>query len=148
MMRLFNVRVVLVLAALCLTAGMGWGNSPQSQTDSSGAARAADFPTVDASFLTALDWRSVGPHRGGRTLAVVGDPQDPLVFYFGATHGGVWKTTDAGTYWRNVSDGFFETAPVGAIDVSLSNPAVVYVGMGESITRRDRTPSCAKTRPS
>ncbi len=140
MMRFINVRMVLVSAALCLTAGVGWGHSPQSQTDSSGAARAGDFPAVDASFLTALDWRSVGPHRGGRTLAVVGDPQDPLVFYFGATHGGVWKTTDAGTYWRNVSDGFFKTAPVGAIDVSLSNPAVVYVGMGESITRQDLTP--------
>ena len=138
-MRFSTVRVAVV-SALCLTAGLAWGYSPQSQTVASAATRAADYPRVDASFLTALEWRSVGPHRGGRTLAVVGDPQDPLVFYFGATHGGVWKTTDAGTYWRNVSDGFFKTAPVGAIDVSLSNPAVVYVGMGESITRQDLTP--------
>lgn len=103
-------------------------------------AHAAGYPSVNASFLAALEWRSLGPYRGGRVIAVAGDSQDPLVFYFGSAHGGVWKTTDAGTYWRNVSDGFFKTAPVGAIDVSLSNPAVVYVGMGESLTRQDLTP--------
>ena len=76
----------------------------------------------------------------GRATAVAGDAQNPLTFYFGASHGGVWKTTDAGIYWRNVSDGFFRTSPVGAIDVSLSQPAVVYVGTGEPITRQDITP--------
>jgi photosystem II stability/assembly factor-like uncharacterized protein len=95
---------------------------------------------VDPSVLSALDWRSVGPHRGGRSIAVVGDSKDPLVFYFGSTHGGVWKTEDAGTYWRNVSDGFFKKSPVGAIDVSLSNPSIIYVGMGESLTRQDISP--------
>ena len=130
-----------LLTAVSLLASAVWSCSPISRDDASGAAvREADYPSVEPGFLAALQWRSIGPHRGGRTLAVVGDPQDPLVFYFGATHGGVWKTTDAGTYWRNVSDGFFKTAPVGAIDVSLSNPAVVYVGMGESITRQNLTP--------
>jgi photosystem II stability/assembly factor-like uncharacterized protein len=108
--------------------------SARKPTDSSGPAALAP------AFLNALQWRFVGPPRGGRSVAVAGDATNPLVFYFGSTHGGVWKTDDAGTYWRNVSDGFFKTAPVGAIDVSLSNPSVVYVGMGEAITRQDLTP--------
>ena len=83
--------------------------------------------------------RSVRIEGAGRRRSS-GDPEDPLVFYFGASHGGVWKTDDAGTYWRNVSDGFFKTASVGAIDVSLSNPAVVYVGMGDALMRQDMTP--------
>src|SRR5271155_4113053 len=69
--------------------------------------RGADEPTISSSFLGALSWRFVGPVRGGRTEAVVGDSKNPLVFYFGSAHGGVWKTIDAGLYWRNVSDGFF-----------------------------------------
>ena len=93
--------------------------------------------SVDSSVLDKLDWRNIGPHRGGRVVAVAGDPSDPAVFWFGACAGGVWKTTDAGTYWRNVSDGFFQTAAVGAIAVSSSNPQVVYAGMGESCIRSD-----------
>ena len=87
-----------------------------------------------------LTWRFVGPVRGGRTEAVVGDPSNGLVFYFGSAHGGVWKTTDAGLYWHNVSDGYFKTAPVGAIDISQSSPSVVYVGMGEALNRQDIVP--------
>jgi photosystem II stability/assembly factor-like uncharacterized protein len=115
-------------------------SGPATASRATGVSPAAERVTVDPAFLHALEWRSLGPFRGGRTVAVVGDSRDPLVFYFGSAHGGVWKTTDAGTYWRNVSDGFFKTAPVGAIDVSLSNPAVVYVGMGESLNRQDITP--------
>lgn len=70
-------------------------------------------------------------------VAVAGDPASPGVFYFGACAGGVWKTTDAGTYWENVSDGFFKTASVGAVAVSASDPAVIYAGMGESCIRLD-----------
>ena len=95
----------------------------------------ADDPSVDASFLSALEWRFVGPLRGGRVTAVAGDAENPLVFYFGAAHGGVWKTTDAGMNWRNVSDGFFEFPAVGALDVSLSDPQVIFAGTGEGIQR-------------
>src|SRR5215469_18857222 len=56
----------------------------------------------------ALTWRSIGPFRGGRAVAVAGDPTHPYTFYFGSTGGGVWKTTDGGRYWQNVSDGFFK----------------------------------------
>src|SRR5438094_2679303 len=88
-----------------------------------------DRPGPDA-LLRALSWRCIGPFRGGRVVAVAGDPVDPAVFYFGACAGGVWKTSDAGTYWENVSDGFFETAAVGAVAVAESDSNVVYAGTG------------------
>ena len=80
---------------------------------------------------SALEWRCIGPFRGGRAVAVAGDVSNPMVFYFGCA-GGVWKTTDGGLYWENVSDGYFETSAVGAIAVSESDPNVIYAGMGES----------------
>jgi photosystem II stability/assembly factor-like uncharacterized protein len=86
-------------------------------------------------MLESMRWRLIGPHRGGRVVAVAGDPQHRLVFYFGACSGGVWKTTDGGNSWENVSDGFFKTAPVGAIAVAQSDPNVIYVGMGEACLR-------------
>ena len=82
--------------------------------------------TSDPRLLRSLQWRSVGPHRGGRVVAVAGHPTEPMTFYFGACAGGVWKTTDGGTYWENVSDGFFETAAVGALAVAPSDPSAVY----------------------
>ncbi|MGH2602778.1 MAG: WD40/YVTN/BNR-like repeat-containing protein, partial [Dehalococcoidia bacterium] len=87
--------------------------------------------------LQTMQWRNIGPHRGGRVVAVAGDPANPMIFYFGACAGGVWKTTDGGTYWQNVSDGFFDTAAVGAIAVADSDPNVVYAGMGECCIRGD-----------
>src|SRR5437764_11377810 len=72
--------------------------------------------SIDPGALSSLQWRSIGPFRGGRTVAVTGHPADQMTFYFGACAGGVWKTSDGGAYWENVSDGFFETAAVGAID--------------------------------
>ncbi len=86
---------------------------------------------VDASLLAGLRWRSIGPARGGRSIAVAGASSRPNEYYFGATGGGLWKTTDAGVTWRAVSDGFFKTSSVGAVAVSESNPDVVYAGMGE-----------------
>jgi photosystem II stability/assembly factor-like uncharacterized protein len=82
-----------------------------------------------------LEWRCIGPYRGGRVVAVAGDPVDAAVFYFGACAGGVWKTTDGGTYWENISDGFFQTAAVGALAVSDADPNVIYAGMGECCIR-------------
>jgi photosystem II stability/assembly factor-like uncharacterized protein len=91
--------------------------------------------TIDPGLLSSLQWRSLGPFRGGRTVAVTGHPTDQMTFYFGACAGGVWKTTDGGVYWENVSDGFFETAAVGAIDVAPSDGNVVYAGTGEACIR-------------
>ena len=87
--------------------------------------------TVDAShFFENLKYRCIGPSRGGRVTAVTGIPSQPSTFYMGATGGGVWKTTNYGQRWTNVSDGFFETGSIGAIRVAKSDSNVVYVGTG------------------
>ena len=93
----------------------------------------------DSGLLNAVQWRCIGPPRGGRTVAVAGDPVDPAVFYFGACAGGVWKTDDAGTYWQNISDGQLNTASIGAIAVSDSDPNVIYIGTGEACIRNNVT---------
>lgn len=77
-----------------------------------------------------LSFRYVGPSRGGRVTAVAGHRSHPRTFLMGSTGGGVWKTTDAGANWRNTSDGFFETGSIGSIDISDSDPNIVYVGTG------------------
>ena len=82
-------------------------------------------------------WRCIGPFRGGRVVTVAGDPRDIGAFYFGACAGGVWKTDDAGQYWRNISDGYFNTASVGALAVSEADPNVIYAGTGEATIRID-----------
>ena len=93
----------------------------------------------DASVLKNLQWREVGPFRGGRADAVAGIPEQPNVYYFGATGGGVWKTTDGGHTWKPVSDGFFG-GTIGAVAVAPSDPAVVYAGTGEETIRGNVSP--------
>jgi photosystem II stability/assembly factor-like uncharacterized protein len=85
--------------------------------------------------LSGMEFRCIGPYRGGRVTAVAGVRNEPLTYYFGGTGGGVWKTTDAGANWEPVSDKDLTTGSVGAIAVSESDPNVVYVGMGESPIR-------------
>ncbi len=98
------------------------------------AKRTTNVP-VDEKLLQGLRYRSIGPARGGRVTAVAGHRKQPHTFYMGATGGGVWKTTDAGQNWVNVSDGFFETASIGAIAVAESDPNVIYVGTGSAAIR-------------
>ena len=93
--------------------------------------------TSDSSLDGLLRWRCIGPFRGGRVVAVAGSYSDRNTFYFGGCAGGVWKTVDAGTYWRNVSDGFFTTSSVGAIAVAPSDSNVIYAGTGETTIRID-----------
>ncbi|MBI1777915.1 MAG: glycosyl hydrolase [Proteobacteria bacterium] len=92
---------------------------------------------TDSGRLEALKWRCIGPPRGGRVVAVAGDPSDAMVFYFGACAGGVWKTVDGGVYWRCVSDGYFTSATIGAIAVARSDANVIYAGTGETTIRLD-----------
>lgn len=92
-------------------------------------------PNVDPSVLKGLNYRNIGPFRGGRSVAVAGHDDQPYIYYTGFTGGGVYKTTDGGATWYNVSDGFFKTGSVGAIDVADSDPNVIYVGMGETDIR-------------
>ena len=87
----------------------------------------------------AMRWRSIGPFRGGRSDAVAGDPTRPLVYYFGAVNGGVWKTANAGQTWDNITDGKSDISSVGAISVAPSDPNVLYVGTGEGQLREDLT---------
>lgn len=82
-----------------------------------------------------IKYRNIGPFRGGRSVAVSGVVGDPMTYYMGTTGGGVWKTSDAGQKWENISDGFFTTGSVGAIAVSESHPRIVFVGMGEHAPR-------------
>ncbi len=95
----------------------------------------------DAKLYQAMKWRGIGPARGGRVTAVTGVIGQPYTYYFGATGGGVWKTTSGGQKWSNVSDGFFNTGTIGAIAVAASDPNVVYAGTGESPVRGVSTSS-------
>src|SRR5207253_4779289 len=88
-----------------------------------------------APFFGSLKWRSIGPLRGGRSITAAGSTKRPLEYYFGATGGGVWKTTDGGVTWQPTADEYFKTSSPGALAVSESNPDVVYVGMGETELR-------------
>jgi len=87
--------------------------------------------------LSGLKWRCIGPPRGGRVVAVAGDPANKMAAYFGACAGGIWKTIDGGVYWRCVSDGFIGSAAVGAIAVAPSDSNVIYAGTGETTIRVD-----------
>jgi photosystem II stability/assembly factor-like uncharacterized protein len=104
------------LSILCLTL--------ISETQAQVTEKSSD-PRYDA-----YQFRNVGPFRGGRVTAIEGVPSIANTFYMGATGGGVWKTTDYGITWNNVSDGYFPTPSIGAISVALTNPDIVYVGTG------------------
>src|ERR1043166_5546341 len=91
----------------------------------------------DPANYSSLQWKNVGPNRGGRSIACTGVRTRPAEYYFGATGGGLWKSTDSGESWRCVTDGFLNTSSVGAVAVSDSNPDIVYIGMGEREIRGD-----------
>ncbi|MHC5004736.1 MAG: WD40/YVTN/BNR-like repeat-containing protein [Planctomycetota bacterium] len=98
--------------------------------------RASAAGPVDGDhWFETLEWRCIGPSRGGRSVAAAGVRGDRLTYYMGGCGGGVWKTTNAGVSWQPVSDGFIGTGSVGAIAVADSDPNVVYVGMGEACVR-------------
>jgi photosystem II stability/assembly factor-like uncharacterized protein len=91
--------------------------------------------TYDTSLFQTMKWKNIGPNRGGRSLTAAGSTKRPLEYFFGAVGGGLWKTTDAGTTWKPVTDGQLKSSSVGAVAVSESNPDVVYIGMGETELR-------------
>ena len=90
---------------------------------------------IDTALYEGLEWREIGPWRGGRVTAVTGVLSDNRTYYMGATGGGVWKTKNAGNTWRNVSDGFFGVGTIGAIAVADSDENIVYIGTGEAPIR-------------
>ncbi|MDQ6666395.1 MAG: glycoside hydrolase [Acidobacteriota bacterium] len=97
------------------------------------AAYAQPFPPK---LFGEMQWRSIGPYRGGRTKAVAGVPSQPNLFYIGAVNGGIWKTNDYGRTWNPIFDRE-DTGSIGAIAVAPSNPSVIYVGSGEGLQRPD-----------
>ena len=114
-----------------------------------GSAAGSDAPAAgsqtpqtpfDPALFGALQWRNVGPDRGGRSIAVAGTPSRVHEYYFGATGGGLWKTTDGGITWRPVGDGQFQSSTVGALAQCYADPDVVYAGMGEVQLRGDIIP--------
>ena len=114
---------------LTLTLLVGSLLATAQETDSQ-----TNYTSID-SLYKGLKWRNIGPTRGGRSVTSAGVINDPFTYYMGSTGGGVWKTTDAGINWKNISDGFFKTGTVGAIAVAESDPNVIYVGMGEHAVR-------------
>lgn len=125
------------VAVLALAGGLTL--YPAAHEPQTPAATAAAGP-IDAAVLKAYQWRSIGPARGGRSIAVTGVKGRPKEAYFGAVGGGLWKTTDGGENWVPVTDGQIHSASVGAVAVSESNPDVVYIGMGESCIRGNIMP--------
>jgi photosystem II stability/assembly factor-like uncharacterized protein len=101
-----------------------------------GIASHAVAQQFDSSFYGEMQWRMIGPHRGGRTVAATGVPGQPNVFYIGVNNGGVWKTTDAGNTWTPIFDDQ-PTGSIGALAVAPSNANVIYVGSGEGLRRPD-----------
>ncbi len=123
--------IVLIIAALpTVTGAQGRVRNPVAERVT--VQPAAQY---DSALYQALEWRNIGPTRGGRVTTVSGVPNDPMIYYMGATGGGLWKTEDAGIAWRNISDGFFKTGSVGSIAVAPDDPNVIYVGMGEAPIR-------------
>jgi photosystem II stability/assembly factor-like uncharacterized protein len=125
-------RQLVRAVSLCAAAGLFFASVSARQTAQPAAQNAA---AQTPKPYGPLAYRLVGPFRGGRVAAVAGVPSQPLVYYFGATGGGVWKTTDGGINWEPLGDGTFKTGSVGAVAVSESDPNVVYVGMGEQTLR-------------
>lgn len=118
---------LLLLASLLITSA--------GVAQKKGAATPAKAAVgYDQKLYDAMEWRSIGPYRGGRSAAVTGVPGKPNLFYFGGTGGGVWQTTDAGNSWTNISDGYFGSS-IGSIAVSEWDNNVIYVGQGEVTVR-------------
>jgi photosystem II stability/assembly factor-like uncharacterized protein len=116
-----------LLAVLIIVSGQAL----QAQKKNAAAKATTGY---DEKLYNALEWRNIGPFRGGRSAAVTGVPGKPNLFYFGSTGGGVWRTTDAGSTWENISDGFFGGS-IGAIAVSEWDNNVIYAGGGEVTVR-------------
>ena len=97
-----------------------------AQRRSRNATPAPTQSSLNAELYKGLKWRNIGPFRGGRSNAISGVVNNDMLYYTGYTGGGVWKTEDAGSSWKNISDGFFKTGSVGEIAVSESDPNVIY----------------------
>jgi photosystem II stability/assembly factor-like uncharacterized protein len=126
--------VVANIAAVC------WLLYPAASLEGQTGSRALQPVVLDSTLLSAYRWRNIGPDRGGRSIAATGVKGRPSEAYFGATGGGLWKTTDGGENWTPVTDGQIRSASVGAVAVSETNPDIVYIGTGETCIRGNVMP--------
>jgi len=124
-----KVCLLLLLIAIRPTTGFGQQQSKQKPRNTK-----SSTAVFDSTLYNGLRWRSIGPYRGGRSATVTGVPGKPNLYYFGSVGGGVWRTTDGGSTWGNISDGYFGGS-IGAVAVSESDPNVLYVGEGEKTVR-------------
>ena len=131
-----STRSLFVFSAL-VAASASAGAQRNTTSPVRPEARAA---AADSALLAQYRWRNIGPDRGGRSIAVSGVKGRPKEAYFGATGGGLWKTTDGGENWGPVTDGQLKSASVGAVAVSESNPDIVIIGMGETCIRGNIMP--------
>ena len=127
-------RAGLLVAALAAAVGIAGITPPLD------ARRATALQAADPAVLTTYQWRSIGPDRGGRSIAASGVRGRPQEAYFGATGGGLWKTTDGGDNWAPVTVGQITSSSVGAVAVSETDPDVVFIGTGESCIRGNIQP--------
>ena len=127
--------LVAIMASVGLAAAVGLRTA-----DSTLLAQAGQSLGADPVLLKFYQWRSIGPDRGGRSIAVAGVKGRPKEAYFGATGGGLWKTVDGGDNWAPVTDGQITSASIGAVDVSETNPDIVFIGTGESCIRGNIMP--------
>jgi photosystem II stability/assembly factor-like uncharacterized protein len=126
-----NILLIIATGILCLS-GPGFSQKRKENIKSSSGAEVKI--SYDSAILNGMEWRCIGPFRGGRSAAVTGVPGHPNLYYFGSTGGGVWKTVNGGQSWQNISDGYFGGS-IGAVAVSESDPNVMYVGGGEKTLR-------------
>jgi photosystem II stability/assembly factor-like uncharacterized protein len=132
-----NIQTMRTLISLaCLSIVLLFSNDVFSQKRKATPTPAQVEPAVkfEEKLFNSLQWRSIGPYRGGRSAAVTGVPGKPNLYYFGGTGGGVWRTTDGGRSWENISDGFFGGS-IGAVAVAESDHNVIYAGGGEKTVR-------------
>lgn len=125
----FNPKPSVFTIAVLLLSLLSWQALAEVEADD------------ETAFLKGLEWRMIGPYRGGRVTTVTGVADKPMLYYMGATGGGVWKTENAGTTWENLTDEFFKVGTIGAVAVSESDNNVLYVGTGEAPIRGVTTSS-------
>ncbi|MEM1134640.1 MAG: glycosyl hydrolase [Bacteroidota bacterium] len=125
-----NVNSLLITFFLLVTLPL------QAQKQKSrNQSKTSAYRQIPEKYFSAMKYRSIGPSRGGRSTAITGIANKPFTFYMGATGGGVWKTTDAGNSWKNISDGQIKAGSIGAIEVAPSDKQVIYVGTGSACAR-------------
>ena len=133
--QLQSTNLLLLGAALVVAAVVAPSLVARSATTGETTAQSASSNTLDPTLYQDLRWRNAGPTRGGRVTAIAGVRSQPCTYYMGPTGGGIWKTDDCGVEWTPISDGQMSTGSIGSIDVSESNPNIVWVGTGSAAIR-------------